>query len=145
MTYRLLALAALAALAVQLHSASAHPAGEKAAETNAAAAEKYPAPPDGYDKGRDGDEKGKVETVEYDSTTVGVKRKAVVYTPPGYAKEKTYPVLYLLHGIGGDENEWRRGGAPDVILENLYADKKAVPMIVVMEKGYATWAGAAAG
>ena len=101
-------------------------------------AEKFPAPPEGFDKKRDGIERGKLETVEYDSTTVGVKRKAGVYTPPGYTKDKTYPVLYLLHGIGGDENEWPRGGAPDVILDNLIADKKAVPMIVVMPNGRAS-------
>ena len=53
--------------------------------------------------------------IEYDSKTVGVKRKAQVYTPPGYSKDKKYPVLYLLHGIGGDEYEWnaRRGGQRD--------------------------------
>jgi enterochelin esterase-like enzyme len=99
---------------------------------------KYPAPPEGFDKKRDGVDRGKLETVEYDSTTVGVKRKARVYTPPGYTKDKTYPVLYLLHGIGGDENEWPRGGAPDVILDNLNADKKAVSMIVVMPNGRAS-------
>jgi enterochelin esterase-like enzyme len=101
------------------------------------AAEKFPEPPKDYDKKRDGIERGKLETVEYDSTTVGVKRKARVYTPPGYGKDKKYPVLYLLHGIGGDENEWPRGGAPDVILDNLYADKKATPMILVMPNGRA--------
>jgi enterochelin esterase-like enzyme len=100
-------------------------------------ANSLPAPPKDFDKKRDGVERGKLETVEYDSKTVGVKRKAVVYTPPGFSKDKKYPVLYLLHGIGGDENEWRRGGAPDVILDNLYADKKAVPMIVVMPNGRA--------
>jgi enterochelin esterase-like enzyme len=100
-------------------------------------AEKFPAPPADYDKKRDGVERGKLETVEYDSTTVGVKRKARVYTPPGYSKDRQYPVLYLLHGIGGDENEWPRGGTPDVILDNLYADTKAVPMIVVMPNGRA--------
>jgi len=100
-------------------------------------AERFPAPPDGYDKKRDGIGRGKLEAVEYDSTTVGAKRKARVYTPPGYTKETKYPVLYLLHGIGGDENEWPRGGAPDVILDNLYADKKAVPMVVVMPNGRA--------
>ena len=101
-------------------------------------AEKFPAPPKDYDKKRDDIAHGKLETVEYDSTTVGVKRKAKVYTPPGYDKEKKYPVFYLLHGIGGDENEWARGGTPDVILDNLYADKKAVPMIVVMPNGRAS-------
>jgi hypothetical protein len=45
--------------------------------------EKYPAPPEGFDKKRDGIDRGNLETVEYDSTTVGVKRKARVYTPPG--------------------------------------------------------------
>src|SRR5438105_3047348 len=75
----------------------------------------YTTAPKGFDARRDGIERGKVETVEYDSTTVGVKRKARVYTPPGYTTDKKYPVLYLLHGIGGDESEWPRGGAPDVI------------------------------
>jgi enterochelin esterase-like enzyme len=102
------------------------------------AAEKFPAPPEGFDKKRDNIDRGKLETVEYDSATVGAKRKARVYTPPGYSKDRKYPVLYLLHGIGGDENEWPRGGAPDVILDNLYADKKAVPMIVVMPNGRAS-------
>ena len=73
-------------------------------------AEKFPAPPAEYDKKRDGIDHGKLETVEYDSTTVGIKRKVQVYTPPGYSKDNKYPVLYLLHGIGGDENEWPRGG-----------------------------------
>jgi enterochelin esterase-like enzyme len=96
------------------------------------------APPNGFDNPRDGIDGGKLEMVEYDSTTVGVKRKARVYTPPGYTRDKEYPVLYLLHGIGGDENEWPRGGAPGVILDNLYADKKAVPMIIVMPNGRAS-------
>ncbi len=100
-------------------------------------AQKFPAPPQGFDVRRDGIARGKMEAVEYDSTTVGAKRKARVYTPPGYTKDRQYPVLYLLHGIGGDENEWARGGAPDVILDNLYADGKAVPMIVVMPNGRA--------
>src|SRR5689334_23293627 len=100
-------------------------------------ADKFPSPPQDYDKARDGIEHGKLATVEYDSTTVGIKRKARVYTPPGFNKDVKYPVLYLLHGIGGDENEWMRGGAPNVILDNLYADQKAVPMIVVMPNGRA--------
>jgi enterochelin esterase-like enzyme len=107
-------------------------------------AEKFPAPPAGYDKKRGGIDRCKMEAVEHDSTTVGVKRNARVYTPPDYTMDNKYPVLYLLPGIGGDENEWPRGGAPDVILDSLIADKKAVPMIVVMERGYATRAGAAA-
>ena len=100
--------------------------------------DKYPDPPKDYDKKRDGIERGKVEVVEYDSKTVGNKRKVTIYTPPGFdPKGKTkYPVLYLLHGIGGDENEWPKGGAI-AVLDNLYADKKPVPMIVVMPNGRA--------
>ena len=86
-------------------------------------AEKFPAPPKGFDARRDGIDHGKLETVEYDSTTVGVKRKAQVYTPPGYSKDNKYPVLYLLHGIGGDENAWTRGGSANVILDNLAVAK----------------------
>ena len=78
-----------------------------------------------------------MEVIEYDSKSVGNKRKAVVYTPPHYSAETQYPVLYLLHGIGGDEQEWRRGGHPEIILDNLIADKKAVPMIIVMPNGRA--------
>lgn len=98
---------------------------------------RFPAPPVGFDTRREGIDRGELQTIEYDSTTVGLKRKARVYTPPGYSRDRKFPVLYLLHGIGGDENEWSRGGAPDVILDNLYADKRAVPMIVVLPNGRA--------
>jgi enterochelin esterase-like enzyme len=129
--WMLLALTAVGCLMVP---ALARPDGGKTDDK----AEKFPAPPKGFDARRDGIDRGKLETVEYDSTTVGVKRKAQVYTPPGYSKDKKYPVLYLLHGIGGDENEWTRGGSANVILDNLYADKKAVPMIVVLPNGRAS-------
>ena len=97
----------------------------------------FPAPPDGFDKARSGIEHGKLEMVEYDSKSVGTKRKANVYTPPGYSTDKKYPVLYLLHGIGGDEHEWERGGHPEIMLDNLLADKQAGPMIIVMPNGRA--------
>jgi len=97
----------------------------------------FPDAPAGFDQVRDGVAHGKLEMVEYDSKSVGTKRKALVYTPPGYSADQKYPVLYLLHGIGGDEEEWRRGGQPNVILDNLIADKKAVPMIIVMPNGRA--------
>ena len=96
-----------------------------------------PEEPAGFDQKRDGVPHGKLEMVEYDSKSVGTKRKAQVYTPPGYSSDKKYPVLYLLHGIGGDEHEWVRGGHPEIILDNLIADKKAEPMIVVMPNGRA--------
>jgi len=97
----------------------------------------FPNPPEGFDKEREGIVHGKLEMVEYDSKSVGNKRKALVYTPPDYSTDKKYPVLYLLHGIGGDENEWRRGGHPEIILDNLLADKKAEAMIIVMPNGRA--------
>ncbi|HTL18047.1 MAG TPA: alpha/beta hydrolase-fold protein [Patescibacteria group bacterium] len=94
-------------------------------------------PPAGFSQRRDGIAHGKLEMVEYDSKTVGTTRKMQVYTPPGYSKDKKYPVLYLLHGIGGDETEWERFATPDVLLDNLIADGKAVPMIIVMPNGRA--------
>ena len=62
-----------------------------------------------------------------------------VYTPPGYTADKKYPVLYLLHGIGGNEKEeWTKGGVANVILDNLTADKKIEPMILVLPNGNAS-------
>lgn len=94
-------------------------------------------PPAGIDQKRDGISRGKLEMIEYESKTVGTTRKMQVYTPPGYSKDKKYPVLYLLHGIGGDETEWQRFATPDVLLDNLIADGKAVPMIIVLPNGRA--------
>jgi enterochelin esterase-like enzyme len=93
--------------------------------------------PKGFDQVRSGIATGKIDTIQYASKTVGTNRKALVYTPPGFSKKKKYPVLYLLHGIGGDEKEWLNGGNPQVILDNLYADKKLQPMLVVMPNGRA--------
>lgn len=93
--------------------------------------------PSGYDVVKTGVAQGKIDSIVYESKTVGTNRKALVYTPPGYSKGKKYPVLYLLHGIGGDEKEWFNQGKPQVILDNLYADKKVEPMIVVLPNGRA--------
>ncbi|WP_338357412.1 alpha/beta hydrolase-fold protein [Yeosuana marina] len=93
--------------------------------------------PKGFDVVNPNIEKGNLKYIKYKSTTVGTTRRALVYTPPGYSKNKKYPVLYLLHGIGGDENEWLNGGTPQVILDNLYAQGKIEPMIVVMPNGRA--------
>ena len=91
----------------------------------------------GFDIVREGIPHGKIDTVSYHSRTVGTNRKALVYTPPGYSKNTKYPVFYLLHGIGGDEKEWLNGGQPQVMLDNLYAENKIEPMIVVMPNGRA--------
>jgi enterochelin esterase-like enzyme len=93
--------------------------------------------PAGFDVVRNSIPTGKLDSITYSSKTVGSTRKALVYTPPGYSKSKKYPVLYLLHGIGGDEKEWLNGANVPVILDNLYADKKLEPMIVVMPNGRA--------
>ncbi len=97
----------------------------------------YPDPSDGVVARRDDIPHGKLEMIEYESKTVGTTRKMNVYTPPAYSSDRKYPVLYLLHGIGGDETEWQRFARPEVLLDNLIADKKAVPMIIVMPNGRA--------
>jgi enterochelin esterase-like enzyme len=104
-----------------------------------------PPAPKGFDVKRDDIPHGSVETIEYESKVSGGKRKMAVYTPPGYAKDQKCPVLYLLHGIGGDHNEWPRGGVPNIILDNLIADKKAVPMIIAMPNGRASGGPAGGG
>lgn len=96
-----------------------------------------PPAPAGFNAVREGSARGRLELVDYESKSVGTRRRALVYTPPGYTPDRKYPVLYLLHGIGGDEEEWLKGAKPDVILDNLCADGKAVPMIVVMPNGRA--------
>ena len=96
----------------------------------------YVAAPEGFDKERPDIAKGTLEETTYESKTVGTTRKITVYLPPKYDKSKKYPVLYLLHGIGGDHREWLQG-VPGIIMDNLYADQKAVPMIIVMPNGRA--------
>ena len=80
---------------------------------------------------------GNVSKVWYDSPTLGMQRRMTVYTPAGYEKNtKTkYPVLYLLHGSGGDEDAWADLGRAVQILDNLIAEGKAEPMILVMPNG----------
>lgn len=97
----------------------------------------YDDPPEGFKAHRDGVPHGAITLFEYESKTVGTRRKANVYTPPNYSSEKKYPVLYLLHGIGGDETEWGRFANPLDLFDNLIAEGKAVPMIVVMPNGRA--------
>jgi enterochelin esterase-like enzyme len=97
----------------------------------------YDPPPAGFNARRDDIRHGKLEMIEYESKTVGATRKMQVYTPAGYTKDKKYPVLYILHGIGGDETEWQRFAKVDALMDNLVADQKAEPMIVVMPNGRA--------
>jgi len=72
----------------------------------------------------------------YDSPGIGMTRRITIYTPAGYeAGKEKYPVLYLLHGMGGDEEAWMALGRTSQILDNLIAQGKAKPMIVVMTNG----------
>lgn len=97
----------------------------------------YPDPPAGYETERKDIPHGTLTHETWDSKTVGKLRNMVVYTPPGYSTKRKYPVLYLLHGIGANEYQWGWAGKPNVVLDNLIADKKAKPMIVVMPNGCA--------
>jgi enterochelin esterase family protein len=74
----------------------------------------------------------------YDSKASGSRRRVHVYTPPGYGKDagKKYPVLYLLHGSGDNDSHWMHIGRANVIADNLIADGKAVPMLIVMPDGH---------
>lgn len=88
---------------------------------------------------------GTLSKVWYSSPVLKMNRRMYVYTPPGYAEgNQKYPVLYLLHGAGGDEDAWTTLGRTPYILDNLIASGKTLPMIVVMTNGNA-WAAAAPG
>ena len=86
---------------------------------------------------------GNLEKTWYDSPTLDLNRRMYVYTPPGYEESsKKYPVFYLLHGAGGDEDAWSSMGRACQIMDNLIDSGKAEPMIVVMTNGNATQAAA---
>jgi enterochelin esterase-like enzyme len=97
----------------------------------------FPDAPAGFDKPRPGAASGRLETFSYDSSVTGTRREANVYLPPGYSSDRKYPVLYLLHGIGGNQYEWTGYIHAETIMDNLLADGDAVPMIVVMPNGRA--------
>lgn len=81
---------------------------------------------------------GTLKSHAYKSKALGTDRKMMIYTPPGYETSSTrYPVLYLLHGAGSDETSWTTRGQAHVILDNLIADGKLKPLVVVMPFGFA--------
>jgi enterochelin esterase-like enzyme len=89
---------------------------------------------------------GAVASVLYQSTSLGGIRRMHVYTPPGFTNGRDrYPVLYLLHGAGDVDESWSTVGRAGIILDNLIADGKAKPMLVVMPAGHVNGAGAALG
>ncbi len=98
----------------------------------------FPDPPAGFNVRRDNIARGEVTAVQYDSKSLGTRRQMRVYTPPGYSATRRYPVLYLLHGIGGNDQEWTRSCHADVVIDNLLADGLIQPMVVVFPNGNAS-------
>jgi enterochelin esterase-like enzyme len=97
----------------------------------------FPEPPAEYRDLPGAALRGRLEPFAYDSAVTGTRRQAQVYLPPGYRGDSKYPVLYLLHGIGGDEREWTGYVKAHAVLDNLIAAGKAVAMIVVLPNGRA--------
>ncbi|MBP1904635.1 enterochelin esterase-like enzyme [Paenibacillus turicensis] len=96
----------------------------------------HPAPA-GFDMPQSKVEQGQVLDFTYFSGVVDKERAAKIYLPPHYNNETKYNVLYLLHGVGGDEEEWYKYGTPQHILDQLYANQGIQPMIVVLPNGRA--------
>jgi len=92
----------------------------------------------GFNVTRDNIPHGEVTVVQYDSKALGTRRQMRVYTPPGYSSSRKYPVLILLHGAGGSDREWTRSCRADTIIDNLLADRKIQPMIMVFPAGNAS-------
>lgn len=98
----------------------------------------FPEAPAGFNAKRDSIPHGEVKAVQYDSKSLGIPRQLRVYTPPGYSADKKYPVLYLLHGLGMDDRQWLGGIHADNIIDNLLADGKIQPLIMVFPNGDAS-------
>jgi len=103
----------------------------------------FPEAPEGFNVKRDVPH-GEVKAVQYDSKSPGIRRQLRVYTPPGYSPERKYPVLYLLHGLGMDDRQWLGGIHADYVIDNLLADRKVQPMIMVFPNGDASMTAEAA-
>ena len=95
----------------------------------------FPDPPAGFNVKRDGIPHGELTPVEYDSKSLGTRRRMRIYTPPGYSTARKYAVLYLLHGIGGTDTEWTQSCHANVIIDNLLAEGKIQPMVLVFPDG----------
>ncbi len=95
----------------------------------------FPDPPAGFNQRREDIPHGELTAVEYDSKSLGTHRRMRVYTPPGYSTSRKYPVLYLLHGIGGTDTEWTQSCHANNVIDNLLAEGKIQPMIMVFPDG----------
>ncbi len=95
----------------------------------------FPDPPAGFNQRRENVPHGALTPIEYDSKSLGTRRRMRVYTPPGYSSRMKYPVLYLLHGIGGTDTEWTKSCHADNIIDNVLAEGKIQPMVIVFPDG----------
>ncbi len=95
----------------------------------------FPDPPAGFNIKREDVPHGELTPVEYDSKSLGTRRRMRVYTPPGYTTDRKYPVLYLLHGIGGTDTEWTEACHANNVIDNLLAEGKIQPMVLVFPDG----------
>src|SRR5436305_51030 len=95
----------------------------------------FPDPPAGFKLQRENIPHGELTPVEYDSKSLGTRRRMRIYTPPGYSTGRKYPVLYLLHGIGGTDTEWTQSCHANNVIDNLLAEGKIQPMVMVFPDG----------
>ena len=95
----------------------------------------FPDPPAGFNVKRENVPHGELTAVEYDSKSLGTRRRMRVYMPPDYSSSKKYPVLYLLHGIGGTDTEWTLSCHANNVIDNLLAEGKIQPMVMVFPDG----------
>ncbi|HWC97358.1 MAG TPA: alpha/beta hydrolase-fold protein [Candidatus Sulfopaludibacter sp.] len=95
----------------------------------------FPDPPAGFNARRDNIPHGELTPVEYDSKSLGTRRRMRVYTPPGYSASVKYPVLYLLHGIGGTDTEWTASCHANNVIDNLLSEGKVPAMVIVFPDG----------
>lgn len=111
----------------------------------ASAASNPTLPPAGFDQVKGNIPHGTVNYIYYQSSATKSQRRAMIYLPPGYSSSKKYSVMYLLHGIGGREEDWIWSGKANVVADNLIAARKIKPSIIVMPNCNATGQGVSDG
>ncbi|MEO8597080.1 MAG: alpha/beta hydrolase-fold protein [Candidatus Solibacter sp.] len=95
----------------------------------------FPDPPAGFNVRRDNIPHGEMMDVQYDSKTLGTRRQIRVYLPPGYSADRKYPTIYLQHGLGWNDLEWPQVRHADIVIDNLIADGKIQPMVMIFPNG----------
>jgi enterochelin esterase-like enzyme len=98
----------------------------------------FPDPPQGFNQVRDDIPHGTLKEVPYDSKTLGTRRQIGVYLPPGYSTTRKYPTVYLIHGLGWNNREWTVIRHINVVVDNLIADGKIQPMVLIFPNGDST-------